>query len=109
MGNQNDYGIGGVEGIAPVTIAEFEEHGHIGGVENQPAFKQTFAPPIAYKSFPTLTANYTYHAIGPVGAASGASLWRVLREDKSSGTIEWANGNAKWINSLTDVTSLPYS
>lgn len=90
------------------SVTEWEEHAHVGGSEAQPGFKYTYAPPMAYKSFPSLTANYTYHALAPVGSASGTSTWRVFREQKDTGTIEWANGNANWVNILSDVTSLTY-
>jgi len=87
---------------------EWEEHAHVGGSDAQPGFKYTYAPPMAYKSFPSLTAGYTYHALAPVGSASGATTWRVFREEKATGTIEWANGDAQWDKALNDVTGLTY-
>jgi hypothetical protein len=33
---------------------------------------------------------------------------RVFRETVDTGTIEWANGNANWVNDLSDVSGLTY-
>lgn len=91
----------------PVTIAEWEEHGHTGGQEYGQAYKSVFGTPVAYKVFPSTVSGYTYHAIAPVGTASGASLWRVFRED-AIGNILWANGNSNWNNTLIDISSIPF-
>lgn len=96
------------EKSAPVTIVDWEEHAHVGGTEEAPGFKYTYSPPMAYKSFPSTTANYTYHCLAPVGTASSASLWRVFREQKDTGTIEWANSDAQWNKNLIDVTAYVY-
>lgn len=95
--------------IGPVTIPEVEEHAHIGADEQYPGYKLTYAPPVAYKAFPSLASGYIYHCVAPVGTASGASLWRVMREIKLTGTIEWAGGQAAWINSLASLPGLTYS
>lgn len=95
--------------LAGVSILDINEHGHIGGNASGVPFKTVFSAPLAYKGFPSLTSGYVYHCIAPVGTASGTSLWRVMRETNNTGTIEWANGSALWINSLVDVTSLSFS
>jgi len=94
--------------FGPISRAEWLEHANVGGEGGVP-YKKALAPPVAYKSFPSLASGYTYHCIGPVGAASGASTWRVLREEKLTGTIEWANGNYNWDKHLTDLTAYSYS
>ena len=95
--------------LAAVTIPEIEEHRHIGALEAGAAYKSIHGAPVAYKSFPSLTVDVTYHALSTPGAASGATQWRVMRENKVTGTIEWAGGVADWVNNLDDVTNLSYS
>lgn len=104
MGKQDFHN---TEKWGPVTITEWEEHNHAGGKEDQLAYKAIFGAPVAYKTFPSLTSGYIYHAVAPVGSASGASLWRVFRED-AVGNIMWSNGNANWTNTLVDITAIPF-
>jgi hypothetical protein len=62
------------ERYADTPFIDWEEHQHVGNNDTQPGFKYTYAPPMAYKSFPSLTNNYTYHCLAPVGSASGTSI-----------------------------------
>ena len=94
--------------IGSSTIGEWEEHGHVSGETEGAAHKVVFGAPAAYKAFPSLASGYTYHAISRPGTASGASTWRVLRETRNTGTIEWADGDSNWDNDIIDVTSLTY-
>lgn len=97
--------------LGAISPSELEEHGHVGGLEQYHAYKAIIGAPTAYKGFPSLASGsgYIYHAVGPVGAASGASVWRVFREERGAGTILWAGGSADWSNALIDVTALSYS
>lgn len=95
------------ENWGQVTIVDWEEHGHIGGQDTKVAYKNMFGAPVAYKTFPSLSSGYIYHAVAPVGTASGASVWRVFRED-SIGNIMWADGDSNWDNALIDVSSISY-
>lgn len=87
---------------------EWEEHAHVGGSDSELGFKYTYAPPMAYKAFPSSASGYIYHALAPVGSASSASTWRVFREQRNTGTIEWAGGSSNWVNDLSDITGLTY-
>ena len=110
MGDINQYGIAGVEGIRPASIAEMEEHGNVGGNDRLgPGYKLIGGAPLAYKAFPSLASGYTFHATAPVGSTSAASIWRLFREEKATGTIDWADGDFNWDNDLSDVTSSTYS
>lgn len=95
--------------LGPVSPAEFEEHIHIGNDEIYPPFKQIYPAPTAYKHFPSLASGYNFHALGPPGAASGSGVWRVMREIRLTGTMEFADGDSFFDNNLNDVTSLSYS
>lgn len=96
------------ERLNHATHIEWEEHAHVGGAETNPGFKYTYAPPMAYKAFPSLASGYTFHCLGPVGSASGASVWRVFREEKATSTVMWAGSNANWDKTLNDVTGYTY-
>lgn len=97
------------DGTDRPTITEWLEHGHIGGQVSGAPYKSSYAPPISYKAFPSSASGYVYHALAPVGTASGASAWRVFRETVATGTIEWANGNANWDKTLINVSGYTFS
>lgn len=56
--------------------------------------------------------SYTYVAYAPAGTAEASALWMVKRIDETvSGTtkILYADGNANFDNTATDLTALSYS
>lgn len=93
---------------AATPITEWEEHGHVGGVEGGAPFKSIFGAPATIKVFPSLSSGFIYTAIAKPGTASGASEWRVVREQRNTGTTLWANGSSAWENNLVDITGLTY-
>jgi hypothetical protein len=97
------------EKSAPVTIAEWEEHAHVGGVEGGPAYKVTNFP--AYSLLvDEASASTTYLGEAVVGTATSAASWRV-RKIVVSGTvtsIQWAS-SAAWTQIWDNRASLTYS
>lgn len=59
----------------------------------------------------TTSGDYTYIAVAPIGTAQATAGWQVKRvETSGSDTITtWADGNANFDNSATDLTTLTYS
>ena len=91
----------------PIDPTALEEHGHVGAVEEGQAFKNILGAPMAFKPFPSLASGYIYNCVGKVGTASGASTWRIFREDLVGG-IDWADGDPKFNNACIDLSSLTY-
>lgn len=58
----------------------------------------------------TEVGDVTYVAMAAPGTAQSTAKWQVKKIDSSSGTvITWADGNADFDNSATDLTALNYS
>lgn len=58
----------------------------------------------------TTVGSVDYVAEADTGTAASAALWRAKKVDSTSGIIiTWADGNANFDNSATDLTTLTYS
>lgn len=58
----------------------------------------------------TTSGTNTYLALAKPGASQSSAIWQARRIDSSSGvSITWADGNANFDNSATDLTALSYS
>lgn len=58
----------------------------------------------------TTVGDVTYIGIAAPGTAQGTATWQCKKIDSSSGTvITWADGNASFDNTATDLTALTYS
>lgn len=60
----------------------------------------------------TVSGDYTYIAIAPPGTAQATAGWQAKRIDESvAGTtvFTWADGDANFDNTATDLTALSYS
>lgn len=59
----------------------------------------------------TVSGNYTYIAKAELGTAQATDKWQVKRVDISvpgTTSITWANGDDKFNNVATDLTTLSY-
>lgn len=54
------------------------------------------------------SGNYTYVGEAPVGTAEATAKWRARRIDVD-GNVLWADGNSKFDNAASDLTSLTYA
>jgi len=99
------FGRGGTNKGTDIDMAE---HGRVGGVDTEQAFKFVDHPGTALKL--TESGSYTYIGTAPPGTAESAASWRCLRLDDSAGlTITWADGDVEFDNVATDLTALSYS
>jgi hypothetical protein len=58
----------------------------------------------------TTVGSVDYIGEAAVGTAASAALWRAKKVDSTTGIIiTWADGNANFDNSATDLTTLTYS
>ena len=89
-------------------VISLAEHGRVGGVSSQQPFKFVDLPDYALKI--TESGDYTYIAFAPPGTAEATAGWKVMRLDSSGGLkITFADGDSKYDNSATNLTSLDYS
>jgi len=58
----------------------------------------------------TVSGNVTYVAKGPLGASQASAVWQAKKIDETTGVvITWADGNDKYDNVATNLTTLTYS
>lgn len=58
----------------------------------------------------TVSGDITYIGIAAPGTAQGTAKWQCKKVDSSSGVvITWADGNADFDNTASDLTALTYS
>lgn len=58
----------------------------------------------------TVSGDITYIGIAAPGTAQGTAKWQCKKIDTSSGVvITWADGDASFDNTSTDLTALSYS
>ena len=68
----------------------------------------TLGWPIAIKM--TYDGNITYIAIAKPGTTQATAAWQVKKINETTGlVITWADGDSKFNNVATDLTSLSYS
>lgn len=98
------------EKIAPVTIAEWEEHGHVGGTESGPAFKFTQEPPVTMR-IDAADSTTTYIGEAIVGSVTSGAIWRIKKIVASGSltSILFADGNQNYDNVWDNRASLSYS
>lgn len=63
--------------------------------------------PVTYRE--NSNAGYTYYGVAAVGSSESAAVWRIFREEASTGTIIYADGNANFDNIWDNRTGLTYS
>jgi len=60
----------------------------------------------------TVDGSYTYIAAAPIGTAQATAKWQakcIYDDGAGTTTITWADGDANFDNSATDLTALTYS
>jgi len=98
----------GRTGTTRGTDIDFAEHGRSGGVSTGQPFK--FTDSVNYATKITESGSYTYIAWANPGSLEGTACWKVMRIDDSTGmVITWADGDTKFNNKATDLTTLTYS
>ena len=57
----------------------------------------------------TVVGSVTYVANAPAGSLQADAVWKCKKIDETSGiVITWADGNEKYDNVATDLTTLTY-
>ena len=99
------FGRGGTNKGTDIDMAE---HGRVGGISTEQAFKFIDLPDYAMKI--TYSGAYTYIGSAPIGTAESAAAWKCLRIDETSGfKMTWSDGDPNFDNVATDLTALSYS
>lgn len=99
------YGRKGTDRGSDIDMAE---HGRTGGVSTGQPFK--FMDSVNYAIKITESGSYTYVAWANPGTSEDEAKWKVMKMDDTSGLrITWADGNLKFDNLASDLTSLDYS
>lgn len=99
------YQLFGRTGTNKGTDIDMAEHGRAGGVSTGQPFKFVDGIPMAYKI--TTVGSDTYIGVANPGTAQSAALWQAFKY--GDGVLTYADGNAKFDNVATDLTSLSYS
>jgi len=60
----------------------------------------------AFAYMPYTDATYNYVCVAPPGTPLTTAAWRVSREHKTSGRIEWVDGNGNFDNVATDLATV---
>lgn len=91
-----------------VTIADWEEHTHVGGQETGPAYKATNFPAVQLRVHES--GDTTYVGESKAGALTSEAVWRVKKIVETGGqtSITWAN-EAAWNQIYDDRAVLTYS
>ena len=93
-------------GLAKPSGTDFEEHSAVGDVSSGRRFKASQLVPM--KSKQASTSTYTYYGFTKFGTATSDPLWRILREELSTGNIDAADGDDLFDNVWDDRASLSY-
>lgn len=99
------YQLFGRTGTTKGTDIDMSEHGRSGGVSTGQPFKFTDIIPMAYKV--TTDGSDTYIGVANPGTSQSSASWQAFKY--SGGVVTYADGNAKFDNVATDLTSLSYS
>lgn len=96
--------------LGPITVAEFEEHGHVGNVEEGQAFKRTDKAQKAVR-VDEASATVTYVGEATPGSLGSAEVWRIKRITVSGTvtSIEWAAGAVLYDQVWDNRAALSYS
>lgn len=58
----------------------------------------------------TESGDITYVAKAAIGASQSSAVWQAMKINETTGlVITWADGNANFDNTATDLTALTYS
>lgn len=55
------------------------------------------------------SGSFTYYGVAAVGSSESNPVWRIFREEISTGTIIYADGNSNFDNVWSDRAGLSYS
>lgn len=87
--------------------AEHYEHSAVGDVATGRRFKAVQQVPIKVRN--ASDGTYKYYGFAAPGTATSSALWRVLREEISTGDLDFADGNDDFDNIWDNYSSLSYS
>lgn len=109
----SDRKYGSPSGANNSTI-EYAENAEISGVSGKKIFNVDSTGNLIDETMASMiivSDPYTYIAYAAAGSSQSDSVWRVKRIESSGQNkiITWADGDAKFDNSATDLTSLSYA
>lgn len=94
--------------IGPTHPIDWEEHGHVGGVETGQAFKRTLEADFTER-VDTSTSGVVYIGQALPGSTEAAEAWKIVKITLGSEiAMQWPNGETSFTNSWDDRGTLTY-
>lgn len=94
-------------GLLHPSGPEWDEHQLVSDVETGKAYKNVSNVPMKIKVDDQ--GSYVYYGFAKPGSLTSVAVWRVFRENTSTGDVEFAGGTDDFTNIYDDHLSASYS